>query len=100
MALPEGVSGSSEGEGLRGSMQASRSENRKIIANNMIVTVIIVLLVLLFAGSIESNLMDAFSGDWMQFDDPQDPKESNVEMDNSEFDWDHNVKHRTEEDYA
>lgn len=62
----------------------------------MIVTIIIVLLVLLFAGSIKSNLMDAFSGDWMQFDDPQDPK---VDMDNSEFDWGHNVKHRTEEDY-
>ena len=40
----------------------------------MIVTVIIVLLVLLFAGSIKSNLMDAFSGDWMQFDNPQEPK--------------------------
>lgn len=91
MALPEGVSGSSEGEGLRGSMQASRSENCKIIANNMIVTIIIVLLVLLFAGSIESNLREAFNGDWMRFDEPK------VDMDNSEFDWGHNVKHRTEE---
>lgn len=72
-------------------MQASRSENCKIIANNMIVTIIIVLLVLLFAGSIESNLREAFSGDWMRFDEPK------VDMDNSEFDWGHNVKHRTEE---
>lgn len=61
MALPEGVSGSSGGEGLHGYIKASRSENRKIIANNMIVTVIIVLLVLLFAGSIESNLHEAFN---------------------------------------
>lgn len=60
--------------------------------------IILILLVLLFAGSIKSNLMDAFSGDWMQFDEPQDPKESKVEIDNSEFDWGHNVKHRTEED--
>lgn len=66
MALPEGVSGSSGGEGLRGSMQASRSENCKIIANNMIVTVIIVLLAVLVAGSIESNLMEVFSDpEWM-----------------------------------
>ena len=62
----------------------------------MIVTIIIILLVLLFAGSIKSNLMDAFSRDWMSFDEPQKPK---ADMDNSEFDWGHNVKHRTEEDY-
>lgn len=61
----------------------------------MIVTIIIVLLVLLFAGSIESNLREAFSGDWMGFDEPQEPK---AEMDNSEFEWGHNVKHRTEEE--
>lgn len=59
----------------------------------------LVLLAVLVAGSIESNLHEAFSGDWMQFDEPQDPKESKVEMDNSEFDWGHNVKHRTEGDY-
>lgn len=61
--------------------------------------IILILLVLLFAGSIKSNLMDAFSGDWMHFDEQQEPKESNIEMDNSEFDWGHNVKHIWEEDY-
>lgn len=60
MALSEGVSGSSGGEGLHGYIKASRSENCKIIANNMIVT-IVVLLACLFAGSIESNLMEVFS---------------------------------------
>lgn len=50
-------------------MQASRSENCKTITNNMIVTIIIVLLVLLIAGSIKSNLMDAFSGDWMKIEE-------------------------------
>lgn len=64
----------------------------------IVLAIILILLVLLFAGSIESQLHEAFSGDWMQFDDPQEPKESNVEMDNSEFDWGHNVKHRTEEE--
>ena len=64
--------------------------------HDMILTAILILLVLLFAGSIESNLHEAFSGDWMRFDEPQEPK---VDMDNSEFDWGHNVKHRTEEDY-
>lgn len=61
----------------------------------MIVTIIIVLLVLLFAGSIESNLREAFSGDWMQFDEPQEPK---VDMDNSEFDWGHNIRNYEYED--
>ena len=36
MALSEGVSGSSGGEGLHGYIKARRSENCKIIANNMI----------------------------------------------------------------
>ena len=63
----------------------------------MILTAILILLVLLFAGSIESNLREAFSGDWMQLDEPQELKAT--EMDNSEFDWGHNVKHRMEEDY-
>ena len=67
--------------------------------HDMILTVIMILLVLLFAGSIESNLRKTFSGNWIRFDEPQEPKESNVEMDNSEFDWGHNVKHRMEEDY-
>ena len=37
----------------------------------------------------KEELEDAFSGDWMRFDEPQEPK---VEMDNSEFDWGHNIK--------
>lgn len=61
----------------------------------MIALIILILLAVL-AGSIKSNLREAFSGDWMRFDEPQEPK---VDMDNSEFDWGHNVKHRTEEDY-
>ena len=61
----------------------------------MIVTIIIVLLVLLFAGSIESNLREAFSGDWMRFDEPQEPK---ADMDNSEFDWGHNIRNYGYED--
>ena len=54
------------------------------------------ILLVVLAGSIKSNLREAFSGDWMRFDEPQEPK---ADMDNSEFDWGHNVKHRTEEDY-
>ena len=56
----------------------------------------LVLFAVLVAGSIESNLREAFRGDWMHFDEQQEPK---VDMDNSEFDWGHNVKHRMEEDY-
>ena len=62
----------------------------------MIALTILILLAGLMAGSIESNLREAFSGDWMQFDEQQEPK---ADMDNSEFDWGHNVKHRTEDDY-
>ena len=65
----------------------------------MIAAIILILLAGLMAGSIESNLYKVFSGDRMQSDEQQEPKESNIEMDNSEFDWGHNVKHRTEEDY-
>lgn len=46
----------------------------------MIVTIVIILLVLLFAGSIESNLREAFSGDWMRFDEPQEPNVTNKEV--------------------
>lgn len=63
----------------------------------MIVTTVIILLVLLFAGSIESNLREAFSGDWMRFDEEPTERER-LELENSEFDWGHNVKHRTEEE--
>lgn len=64
--------------------------------HDMILTVIMILLVLLFAGSIESNLREAFSGNWIRFDEPQEPK---AEIENPDFDWGHNVKHRTEDDY-
>ena len=58
----------------------------------------LVLLAVLVAGSIESNLHETFSGDWLSFDDPKEPKGSNVEMDNSEFDWGHNVKHTSDDE--
>ena len=95
MALPEGVSGSSGGEGLHGYIKASRSENCKIIANNMIVT-IVVLLACLFAGSIESNLREVFSNpDWLTFDEESicDYRQR-LEMENTEFNYGHNVNHR------
>lgn len=64
----------------------------------MIAAIILILLAGLVAGSIESNLHEVFSGDWLSFDDPQESKGSNVEMDNSEFDYGHNVKHTYEEE--
>ena len=35
----------------------------------IVLAIILILLVLLFAGSIKSNLMDAFSGDWMEIEE-------------------------------
>ena len=60
--------------------------------------IIVILLVVLMAGSIESNLREAFRGDWMQFDEQQEPKESKVEIDNSEYDWGHNIRNYGYED--
>lgn len=54
--------------------------------------IILVLLAILIAVGIA-----VISGDKPQ--DPKEPKESKAEMDNSEYDWGHNVKHRTEDDY-
>ena len=59
----------------------------------MIVMIILILLACLFAGSIESNLSEAFSGDWMRFD--EEPTErQRLEMENTEFNYGHNVNHR------
>lgn len=58
------------------------------------IALIVVILLVVWASSIKSYLREAFSGDWMRFDEPQEP-----EMDNSEFDWGHDVKYRTEDDY-
>lgn len=66
--------------------------------SDMLLMIILILLIGLMAGSIESNLREAFSGNWMRFDEPQEPKESNVEMDNSEYDWGHNIRNYGYED--
>lgn len=58
----------------------------------MIALIIVLVFAILVAGSIA-----VFSGDKPH--DPKEPKESKVEMDNSEYDWGHNVRHRTEDDY-
>lgn len=69
-----------------------------IFRSNMILIAILILLAGLVAGSIESNLHKVFSGDWLSFDDPQESKGSNVEMDNSEFDYGHNVEHTSDDE--
>lgn len=62
----------------------------------MIVAVIIVLIACLFAGSIESNLIEAFSGDWLRFDEEPTERER-LELENEEFSWGHNVRNYIEE---
>lgn len=53
---------------------------------DMIALTIVILLAVL-AGSIGSNLREAFSGDWMRFDEPK------ADMENTEYDYGHNVKY-------
>lgn len=62
----------------------------------MIAAVIIVLIACLFAGSIESNLREAFSGDWLRFDEEPTERER-LELENEEFSWGHNVRNYMEE---
>lgn len=62
----------------------------------MIALIILILLVILLAGSIESNLMDAFSGDWLRFDEEPTERER-LELENDEFSWGHNIKNYMEE---
>jgi hypothetical protein len=39
---------------------------------------------------------EAFSGDWMSFDDKPTDRER-LEMENTEYDWGHNIKNYMEE---
>lgn len=62
----------------------------------MILTATVILLVYLFAGSIESNLREAFSNpDWLTFEEESicDYRQR-LEMENTEFNYGHNVNHR------
>ena len=62
----------------------------------MIVTIILILLAGLFAGSIESNLREVFSNpDWLTFEEESifDYRQR-LEMENTEFNYGHNVNHR------
>ena len=63
---------------------------------NMIVTIILILLAGLFAGSIVSNLRKVFSNpDWLTFEEESicDYRQL-LEMENTEFNYGHNVNHR------
>lgn len=64
--------------------------------HDMILAVILILLVLLFAGSIESNLREAFSNpDWLSFEEESiSDYRQRLEMDNTEFNYGHNVNHK------
>lgn len=62
----------------------------------MIATIVLILLAMLFAGSIESSLTEAFSGNWLHFDEEPTERER-LEMENDEFSWGHNIKNYMEE---
>ena len=66
----------------------------------MIVMIILILLACLFAGSIESNLSEAFSNpDWLSFEEgPTCDDRQRLDMENTEFDYGHNIS-RNEDDY-
>ena len=60
------------------------------------IVLMIILISVLIAGSIRDELNDAFSGDWLRFDDEPTERER-LGMENSEYDWGHNIKNYMEE---
>ena len=62
----------------------------------MTLLVIILLAGVTLLSRVEKTMCDAFSGDWLRFDDGPTERER-LEMDNSEFDWGHNIKNYMEE---
>lgn len=62
----------------------------------MIGFAIIILLSVLIAGSIKDELHEAFSGNWLRFDEEPTERER-LELENDEFSWGHNVRNYMEE---
>lgn len=62
----------------------------------MIGFAIIILLSVLIAESIKDELHEAFSGDWLRFDEEPTERER-LELENDEFSWGHNVRNYMEE---
>lgn len=58
----------------------------------MIGLLIMILLSVLIAGSIKDGLDEAFSGDWLRFEEPP------TEEWNEEYSWGHNIKNYMEEE--
>jgi hypothetical protein len=62
----------------------------------MIGLLIMILLSAMIAGSIKDELHEAFSGDWLRFDEEPTERER-LELENDEFSWGHNVRNYMEE---
>lgn len=63
----------------------------------MIGLIIMILLSALIAGSIKDDLYEAFSGDWLRFNEEPTERER-LELENDEFSWGHNVRNYREEE--
>lgn len=55
-----------------------------------------ILLSALIAGSIKDRLSEAFSGDWLRFEEIPTERER-LEAENEEYSWGHNIKNYMEE---
>lgn len=62
----------------------------------MIGLLIMILLSALIAGSIKDGLDEAFSGDWLRFEETPTERER-LEAENEEYSWGHNIKNYMEE---
>jgi hypothetical protein len=62
----------------------------------MIGLLILILLSALIAGSIKDRLSEAFSGDWLRFEETPTERER-LEAENEEYSWGHNIKNYMEE---
>lgn len=60
----------------------------------VLITILLMIGISMLAGASEL-LTEAFSGDWMRFDEEPTERER-LELENSEFDYGHNVNHNLE----
>ena len=63
----------------------------------MTLFVIVLLMIgMSFLAGVEEELYEAFSGNWLRFDEEPTERER-LEMENDEFSWGHNVRNYMEE---
>lgn len=61
-----------------------------------VIGIILLMIGISILARIEEKLYEAFSGDWLRFDEEPTERER-LELENEEFSWGHNVRNYMEE---